>query len=53
VVETARELGLAVHLDGARLANAPSLSGPGGGDGAVADTVTLCFSKGAGCPSAR
>ena len=51
VVATARDMGLAVHLDGARLLNA-----------AVAqevepariasqfDTVTLCLSKGLGCP---
>jgi threonine aldolase len=51
VVSTARELGLRVHLDGARLLNAataldvePSvLSGR-------FDTVTLCLSKGLGCP---
>ena len=51
VVATARELGLAVHLDGARLLNAATALG-------VApavftsrfDTVTLCLSKGLGCP---
>ena len=48
---TARELGLAVHLDGARLLNAAVASGtPAAEFGGVADTVTLCFSKGLGCP---
>ena len=51
VVETARELGLAVHLDGARLANAAvALDVPAAEIGRLADTVTLCFSKGLGCP---
>jgi threonine aldolase len=51
VVETARELGLAVHLDGARLANAAVALGlPAAELGRLADTVTLCFSKGLGCP---
>ncbi|MGH3132446.1 MAG: threonine aldolase family protein [Gaiellaceae bacterium] len=51
VVEAARELELAVHLDGARLLNAsvalgvePSLVA------SRFDTVTLCLSKGLGCP---
>ena len=47
----ARGLGLAVHLDGARLLNAAAAQGV---DAAVlgrqADTVTLCLSKGLGCP---
>jgi threonine aldolase len=50
-IATARELGLAVHLDGARLLNAavalecaPKELATG------ADTVTLCLSKGLGCP---
>jgi threonine aldolase len=48
---TARELGLAVHLDGARLLNASVASGlPAADYGRLADTVTLCFSKGLGCP---
>jgi threonine aldolase len=48
---TARELGLAVHLDGARLMNASVASGiPPAAYGCLADTVTLCFSKGLGCP---
>jgi threonine aldolase len=51
VAATARELGLGVHLDGARLMNASVASGvPAAEFGAVADTVTLCFSKGLGCP---
>ena len=51
VVETARELGLAVHLDGARLANAAVAPGvPAAEMGELADTVTLCFSKGLGAP---
>lgn len=51
VVQTARELGLAVHLDGARLLNASVASGIPSADYArIADTVTLCFSKGLGCP---
>jgi threonine aldolase len=51
VVETARELGLAVHLDGARLANASvALGVPAAELGRSFDTVTLCLSKGLGCP---
>src|SRR5439155_6845465 len=51
VVQTARELGLAVHLDGARLLNAAVASGvPPAKCGRLADTVTVCFSKGLGCP---
>jgi threonine aldolase len=51
VAGTARELGLAVHLDGARLMNAAVASGtPAAAFGRLADTVTLCFSKGLGCP---
>jgi threonine aldolase len=51
IVATARELGLAVHLDGARLLNAAVASGmPAADYGRLADTVTLCFSKGLGCP---
>jgi threonine aldolase len=49
--QAARELGLAVHLDGARLLNAAAASGvPASEYGRLADTVTLCFSKGLGCP---
>ena len=51
VVATARELGLAVHLDGARLANAAvALGVPAAQIGGLVDTVTLCLSKGLGCP---
>ena len=51
VVETCRELGLRVHLDGARLMNAAVASGlPASAFGRHADTVTLCLSKGLGCP---
>ena len=51
VADTAHELGLAVHLDGARLLNAAVASGiPAAEYGRLADTVTLCFSKGLGCP---
>jgi threonine aldolase len=51
MVATARELGLAVHLDGARLLNASVAAGvPAAEYGGLADTVTLCFSKGLGCP---
>jgi threonine aldolase len=51
VVDTARELGLAVHLDGARVANAAVASGvPAANIGGLFDTVTLCLSKGLGCP---
>ena len=50
-VATARELGLAVHLDGARLLNASVALGvaPSEISGRF-DTATLCLSKGLGCP---
>jgi threonine aldolase len=51
VADAARELGLAVHLDGARILNASVASGiPPAEYARIADTVTLCFSKGLGCP---
>jgi threonine aldolase len=51
VVAAARELGLAVHLDGARLLNAAIAAGvPASAYGGDCDTVTLCLSKGLGCP---
>jgi threonine aldolase len=51
VAATARELGVAVHLDGARVLNAAVAAGlPAAEYGRLADTVTLCFSKGLGCP---
>jgi threonine aldolase len=47
----ARERGAAVHLDGARLLNASVAAGlEPSAWGALADTVTVCFSKGLGCP---
>src|SRR5436189_916933 len=49
--EAARSLGFAVYLDGARLLNAAVAAGiPAAEYGALADSVTLCFSKGLGCP---
>jgi threonine aldolase len=51
VVSTARELGLAVHLDGARILNAAVAQGVAPATIAARfDTVTLCLSKGLGCP---
>jgi threonine aldolase len=51
VVETARELGAAVHLDGARIFNASVASGvPAAAYGRLFDSATVCFSKGLGCP---
>ena len=51
VVATARELGLSVHLDGARLMNAAVAAGvPAADCGREFDTVALCLSKGLGCP---
>ena len=50
-VAAAREHGVAVHLDGARIMNAAVASGvPAATWGRLADTVTICFSKGLGCP---
>ncbi len=50
-VSAARELGLAVHLDGARLLNAAVALGCEPRElAAEVDTVTLCLSKGLGCP---
>ena len=51
VVGTARELELRVHLDGARVLNAAvALGVPAAEIGGRFDTVTLCLSKGLGCP---
>ncbi len=51
VAEVARSRGAAVHLDGARLFNAAVASGlPPSAWASLADTVTVCFSKGLGCP---
>jgi len=50
--ETARALGLRVHLDGARMFNAAVASGTDVADiAACGDTVTFCLSKGLGCPA--
>jgi threonine aldolase len=50
-VAAARERGAAVHLDGARLFNAAVAAGlPPSAWASLADTVTVCFSKGLGCP---
>ena len=51
VVGEGRRHGLNVHLDGARLMNAAVASGvPAADYGREFDTVTLCLSKGLGCP---
>jgi threonine aldolase len=51
IVATCREHDLAAHLDGARLVNAAVASGVEPARiGRSFDTVTLCFSKGLGCP---
>jgi threonine aldolase len=51
VVAMARERELAVHLDGARVVNAAvALGVPAAEISARFDTVTLCLSKGLGCP---
>jgi threonine aldolase len=48
----ARERAAAVHLDGARLFNASVAAGRAPSDWAhLADSVTICFSKGLGCPT--
>lgn len=48
---TAREHGVRVHLDGARLWNAAVASGVSVAEwAACADTVMMCFSKGLGAP---
>jgi len=51
VAAEARAHRLALHLDGARLMNAAVASGTSAADyGREFDTVTLCLSKGLGCP---
>ena len=51
VTTAARERGLRTHLDGARLLNAAVATGVAAAElGAPFDTVTLCLSKGLGCP---
>ena len=50
-VKAARARGAAVHLDGARLFNASVAAGiEPSAWGELADTLTICFSKGLGCP---
>ncbi|TDB89019.1 low specificity L-threonine aldolase [Actinomadura sp. KC216] len=50
--DTCGELGLAVHIDGARLFNASvALDVPAARITARARTVAICFSKGLGCPA--
>src|SRR5947199_3526961 len=51
LVGASRELELSVHLDGARVVNAAVASGvPAAEIAGQFDTVTLCLSKGLGCP---
>jgi threonine aldolase len=51
ITRAARDHGLATHLDGARLMNAAVATGiPASEMGRLFDTVTLCLSKGLGCP---
>ena len=51
IAARARTLGLAVHLDGARLWNASAATGLSVGElAAPFDTVSVCFSKGLGAP---
>jgi threonine aldolase len=51
VVDCCRELGLKLHLDGARLFNAAvALDVPASRISGGADTATICLSKGLGCP---
>ena len=51
VVACCRELGLKLHLDGARLFNAAvALGVPAARISGQADTTTICLSKGLGCP---
>lgn len=52
IVSRAKELGLATHLDGARIWNAEAASGEAVSSIAKGfDTVTACFSKGLGAPA--
>lgn len=51
VCQTSRELGLGVHLDGARLWNAMVATGMKADYfGSQFDSISICFSKGLGCP---
>jgi threonine aldolase len=50
-VDATRERGAVLHLDGARLFNASVAAGlPPSAWAEQADSVTICFSKGLGCP---
>jgi threonine aldolase len=51
IARLARELGIPVHLDGARLWNATAATGVALSDyAATADSVMVCYSKGLGAP---
>jgi threonine aldolase len=51
VSKVARERGVSVHMDGARIFNAAAATGTEASEwAACADTVTFCFSKGLGAP---
>ena len=51
IIDVAKDRGLAVHVDGARLFNAAiALETPASELVKDADTVTFCLSKGLGCP---
>lgn len=51
VIATARDLGLRLHLDGARLWNAAAATGLSEAELAAGfDSVSVCFSKGLGAP---
>jgi threonine aldolase len=51
IVSTGRELGLSLHLDGARVLNAATALGvPAAQIAGQFDTVAICLSKGLGCP---
>ncbi len=51
IADIARERGLSIHLDGARLWNASAANGIAMHEyAACADTVMVCLSKGLGCP---
>jgi len=52
VCQAGRDLGLGLHLDGARLWNACTASGVSPAQYAAHfDSVSVCFSKGLGCPA--
>jgi len=51
VSETARSYGLKIHLDGARIYNAMAAGGYTSREiGPLFDTISICLSKGLGCP---